>query len=134
MRRIEAAQASFFGRWKAACAHGSNPWEWGGVVVSQNDSPVGLVSFLVQEFDDFEIILVENACDQKNLDWLEWFSKARMARKGFLKLLHSEKPGVWPSMDLGFKEAKGDILIWSCSHIAIHRGTIPAMVNLLRAP
>jgi len=85
----------------------------------------------VEEYDDFEIILVENACDKDNLDWLEWFGKGRLAKKGFLKILHSE-PGVWPALRTGFAEARGDVFVWGCSHIAVRHGSIPAMIDLLR--
>ena len=85
----------------------------------------------VERYDDFEVILVENACDEKNLKWLEWFGKGSMARKGFLRVLHSE-PGVWPALRTGFDAAQGDILVWGCSHIAVSSGSIPAMADLLR--
>ena len=85
----------------------------------------------VEEYDDFEVILVENACNEENLKWLEWFGKGSMARKGFLKILHSEA-GVWAALRKGFDEAQGDILVWGCSHIAVRSGSIPAMVELLR--
>lgn len=85
----------------------------------------------VEEYDDFEVILVENACDRKNLKWLEWFGKGTLARKGFLKILHSD-PGVWTALRKGFDAAQGDILVWGCSHIAVRSGSIPAMAELLR--
>jgi len=85
----------------------------------------------VEQYDDFEVILVENACNTENLKWLEWFEKCSMARKGLLKVLHSD-PGVWNALRTGFNEAEGDLLLWGCSHIAVRHGSVPAMAELLR--
>lgn len=106
------------------------------VLPIRNDYPHAtwtLYSFIndVPKNEEFEIIVIGNGLDEESRKWLEWLSKCRMARH-CLRIIFSEEVGLWPNLRRGFREAKGDFLLWGCSHIAIQRDTLTSMRNLLR--
>lgn len=89
--------------------------------------------------EPFEVIIVENGSDEVNLKFLDYFFEAKktgrpagLARGKFVKVVHNDVIGGAPALARGVDEAKGDIVGWSCSHIAVERGSIPRMIKLVR--
>lgn len=86
----------------------------------------------VPEGEDFEVILAANGSDEKNLKWLEWFQKGKLAKRGLLRVVSREQPGLWESLRMGFEAARGDLVCWGCGHISVRHGSIPAMMELVK--
>ena len=107
------------------------------IVASRNEYPHVIwcsysLADAVPEGEDFEILIMANGNDEKNTELLDWFSRARLAQNGHLRVIWMEELGFWKAMLRGFNEAKGDVVGWICAHSFLTSKTLPPMLDFVR--
>jgi glycosyltransferase involved in cell wall biosynthesis len=91
-----------------------------------------LGSILVQTFNNFEVVAVNDGSTDKTLDVLKDF-KNKFKENGFeLKIIDQENKGAPNARNHGFQAAKGDYVLFCDSDTVLEKNCLWEMVNTLQ--
>lgn len=83
-----------------------------------------LESLVCQDFEDYEIILVDDGSNQETADYLDAFASERT----FIKVIHSVNKGVWSARNLGLEYASGKWIGFCDSDDFVHNDMYKKMI------
>lgn len=87
-----------------------------------------LIENLLRQYDDSEIIAVDDGSTDDSLERLQEVSRSSLAR-GRVKIIHQENAGASGARNTGIKSAQGEYLLFLDSDDEVKDGTLKKMVD-----
>lgn len=87
-----------------------------------------LIENLLRQYDDLEIIAVDDGSTDDSLERLQEVSRSSLAR-GRVKVIHQENAGASGARNTGIKSARGEYLLFLDSDDEVKDGTLRKMID-----
>lgn len=87
-----------------------------------------LIENLLRQYDDLEIIAIDDGSTDDSLERLQKVSRSSLAR-GRVKVIHQENAGASGARNAGIKSAQGEYLLFLDSDDEVKDGTLRKMID-----